>query len=56
MVILSDHETMAQFTLGLVGISLLFSGTLWITEKIIIQAKSRIGIQEQISKTQCLNR
>ena len=28
MVILSDHETMAQFTLGLVGISLLFSGYL----------------------------
>jgi hypothetical protein len=28
MAILSDHETMAQFTLGLVAISLIFSGYL----------------------------
>ena len=28
MAILTDHETMAQFTLGLIGISLIFSGYL----------------------------
>ena len=28
MAILSDHETLAQFTLGLIGISLIFSGYL----------------------------